>query len=92
MGDPTKPHVEGHPLFCVCAECSSVIAASHKAADEACGREWSCNFGACRMTKELWGIFGRFDRIKKLEGDLARIRKLNAALRTPEEITTKEPR
>lgn len=53
---PFKKAGNGHPMFCVCAECSASIAAKHREADERLKRDWLCGEGcgcaACRLTRQ----------------------------------------
>jgi hypothetical protein len=39
--------------FCVCDACAMRTAASHVDADEACGRDWTCSCGTCRIAREV---------------------------------------
>lgn len=70
-----EPHqVFGHPMFCVCLECMTVTAASHKAADAACGRTWVCSCGACNQARALVDIEERLNRLASMERRHAAIR------------------
>lgn len=67
------------PLFCVCDRCLGATAAEHQAADARCGREWLCQCGACKRTREvLADIDARFARIKELEAQLVAVRAIKA--------------
>lgn len=63
------------PMFCVCNFCTSLKASSHADADRDCGRAWSCQCGACRITRkepkvmalfEVHQAFGRIERLERL--------------------------
>ena len=78
--------------FCVCDACAMRTAASHVDADEACGRDWTCNCGACRHARELtacktakdfrWrmGVDAAFARVEVLENRLAAVRRVKREL------------
>jgi hypothetical protein len=66
--------------FCVCDKCARETAKKHAAADRACGREWTCQCGACRRTRVLSA-----KAVKEIEAGLKRIRETEqrlAALRS----------
>nr|HEX4314030.1 hypothetical protein [Kofleriaceae bacterium] len=69
------------PLGCACDACTRKMAIEHIEGDHRCGRDWSCQCAACRITrKELptIEIDVRFDRIKQLEDRRAVIKGIKA--------------
>ena len=65
--------ISGHPLFCVCLECSVAVARSHRDADAACGRDWLCTCGACEQARRLADLPAHIARIEAMERQRTRI-------------------
>jgi hypothetical protein len=64
------------PMFCQCDACSLKVAVEHGVADAKCGREWTCQCGACKRARirSDAGIDVNFARLEYLEEQRRRIR------------------
>lgn len=67
--------------FCICDVCVLAIGDEHRAADNRCGREWSCQCGSCRRARqlELLAIRRRLRRLDDLQRTRAAVALLKAA-------------
>jgi hypothetical protein len=65
-------------VFCICDKCESKVAAQHRAADEACGRDWDtggCQCATCvRYRGVLADVHAGFERLRQLDRRLASMR------------------
>ncbi len=69
------------PLGCACDACTRKAAIEHIEGDHRCGRDWSCQCGACRITRKEFPTIEidiRFARIESLEGRRDAIKKIKA--------------
>lgn len=69
------------PRPCACDTCTRKTAIEHIEGDHRCGRDWSCQCAACRITRKedpIIEIGVRFDRIKSLEVRRAAIKAIKA--------------
>jgi hypothetical protein len=59
----------------MCDDCAVATGKTHAEADAACGREWTCQCGACKRAREI-NIHRAFAKLEGTERRLAAIRGL----------------
>ncbi len=66
-----------HPAGCLCDDCTVATGKVHADADAACGREWTCQCGACKRAREI-NIHRAFSKLEDTQQRLETIRKIKA--------------
>lgn len=74
---PARFKGKPHPAGCLCDDCTVATGRVHSEADAACGREWTCQCGACKRAREI-NIRRAFAKLEDAERKLATIRKVKA--------------
>jgi hypothetical protein len=50
---PARFKGKPHPVGCLCDDCTVATGKTHAEADAACGREWTCQCGACKRARKI---------------------------------------
>jgi hypothetical protein len=74
---PARFRDKPHPAGCLCDDCTVATGKVHAGADAACGREWTCQRGACKRARKI-NIDRAFAKLEGTEAHLARIQAIKA--------------
>ncbi len=74
---PARFKGKPHPLPCACDDCTIARGKEHAEADARCGREWTCQCGACKCARKI-NIDRAFAKLETTEAKLANIKAIKA--------------
>ncbi len=66
-----------HSVGCICDDCTVAIGKVHADADAACGRKWTCQYGACKRAREI-NIHRAFAKLEYTQQRFEAVRKIKA--------------